>query len=171
MAICFELVVNFGDNLEAAQDAAVTEPRPWALHAGAHRIPLHRPILRAAESHIELSIIPVAIGLGVAADGSLRRLRLTAAELTELGDQLYELLGKFHGYVAAKVGWDPEGFLEPGDLESDWMDELSEGAIHGLVLSEILHAELDLGPEYTEFQPGYRWIPYRGEKPGSLTAD
>ncbi|MFE0508555.1 hypothetical protein [Streptomyces sp. NPDC058964] len=40
MAICFELVVNFGDDAEAAQTAARIDPRPWVLRAGAHRIPL-----------------------------------------------------------------------------------------------------------------------------------
>lgn len=42
MAICFELVVNFGDNSKAAQAAALTNPSPMALPAGAHRVPLHR---------------------------------------------------------------------------------------------------------------------------------
>ncbi|MFI0928654.1 hypothetical protein ACH4TP_32835 [Streptomyces sp. NPDC021012] len=172
MAIYFELVVNFGDNVEAAQAAALTDPRPFVLRAGTHRIPLHRPILRTDESCIELTILPVAVGFGVVADGSLPRIRLTTAELTELGHQLYALLAKFDGYIAAKVGWDPESFLDPGDLKSDWTpDELSDGSIHGLVLSEQLHAELGLGDDYVIFQPGYRWIPYRGEKPGSLSAD
>ncbi len=88
------------------------------------------------------------------------------AELTELGHQLYTLLARFDGYVAAKVGWNPEGFLELSDLKSDWTpDELSDGSIHGLVLSEALHAELGLGDDYVTFRPGYRWVPYRGEKP------
>jgi hypothetical protein len=63
------------------------------------------------------------------------------------------------------------GVLDPDDLKSDWADELSDGSIHGLVLSEQLHAELGLGADYANFQPGHRWIPYRGEKPGNLTAD
>jgi len=171
VAISFEPVVNFGDNIEAAQASTLTHPWPFVLHAGAHRIPLHRPILRSTESHLELSILPVAVGFGVLANGSLPRFRLTAAELTELGHQLYGLLARFDGYVAAAVGWDPEPFLDLGDLKSDRTDELRNGSIHGLVLSEPLHTDFDLGPEYVVFQPGYRWIPYRGEKPGGLTAD
>ena len=171
MALCFELVVNFGDNLDAAQRAALTHPTPTVLQAGRHRIPLHRPLLNAEGTYVELSILPMAVGFKVAIDGTLPKIRLTAAELTELGHQLYRLLTKFDGYVAAKVGWDPEPLLDPADLQSDWTDELAEGSIHGLVLCDRLHAELGLGDNYEEFQPGYRWVPYRGEKPGSLTAD
>jgi len=172
VAICFELVVNFGDDLEAAKAAALIDRWPYVLSAGAHRIPLHRPMLRTDESHVELSILPVGVGYGVLADGSLRRrFPLTAAELTELGHQLYQLLARFDGYIAAKVGWDPESLLDLDDLKSDCAEELRDGTFDGLVLSEQFHAELNLGDDYVEFQPGYRWIPYRGEKPGSLTAD
>ncbi len=45
MAICFELVVNFGQNFEAAQ-AARTSPNPMTFRAGHHRVPLHRALLR-----------------------------------------------------------------------------------------------------------------------------
>jgi hypothetical protein len=122
-------------------------------------------------SYIELSVLPVAVGWGVGLDGTLPRTRLSAAELSELGTGLYRLLARFNGYIAAKVGWDPEGFLDPEELKSDWADELANGAISGLVLCEALHAELCLGRNYVEFQPGYLWIPYRGEKPSGLTAD
>ncbi|WP_371661333.1 hypothetical protein [Streptomyces sp. NBC_00280] len=171
MAICFELVVNFGDNAEAAQAAARIDPEPRVLHAGAHRIPLHRPMLAKAGSYIELSILPVAVSWHCGLDGSLSRFKLTAAELTELANQLYELLAQFHGYVVAKVGWDPESQLDPAELSDEWSNELNDGSIHGLVLSEKLYAELDLIADYEVFRPGYRWMPYRGEEPGNLTAD
>lgn len=169
MAICFELVVNFGDNVEAAQSAALH--RPVTLHAGSHRIPLHRALLNRAGSYIELSVLPVAVGWGVGLDGTLPRTRLSAAELTELGTGLYRLLAKFNGYVAAKVGWDPEGFLDPAELRSDWAEELADGTINGLVLCKALYDELGPGGNYVEFQAGYLWIPYRGEKPSTLTAE
>lgn len=171
MAIIFELVVNFGKNLEGARAAALASPPPTTLQAGNHRIPLHRALINQAGSYIELSVIPVAVGWGGGLDGTLPRTRLTAAELTELGTGLYRLLARFNGYVAAKVGWDPESFLDPEELKSDWMDELADGTISGLVLCQALHSELGLGSNYVEFQPGYMWVPYRGEKPSSLTAD
>jgi hypothetical protein len=59
----------------------------------------------------------------------------------------------------------------PSELSSDRSDELADGTINGLVLCEALHAELGLGDNYVEFQPGYLWIPYRGEKPSTLTTD
>jgi hypothetical protein len=171
MAICFELVVNFGDNLGAAQAAALASPSPTTLRAGNHRIPLHRALLNRSGSYIELSVIPIAVSWNLPMDGTLPRTRLSSAELTELGRGLYGLLAKFNGYVAAKVGWDPEGFLNPAELRSDWTDELADGTVNGLVLSETLRDELGLGDNYVDFQPGYLWIPYQGEKPSSLTAD
>jgi len=171
MAICFELVVNFGENAEAARAAALVSPRPTTLQAGAHRIPLHRALVNRTGSYIELSVIPVAVGWGVALDGTLPETRLTAAELTELGTGLYSLLAEFDGYVAAKVGWDPEGLLDPEELKTDCVAELADGTINGLVLCQALHDELGLDAGYVEFQPGYRWIPYRGERPSTLTAD
>ena len=122
--------------------------------------------MNRTSSYIELSVLPVAIGWGVGLDGTVPRTRLSAAELSELGTGLYRLLTRFDGYVAAKVGWDPEGFVDPEELKSDWADELSDGTINGLVLCEALHAELGLGSNHVQFQPGYLWIPYQG-----LTAD
>lgn len=171
MAICFELVVNFGGNAEAARAAALVNPRSLTLQAGRHQIPLHRALVNRTASYTEMSVIPVAIGWKVGQDGTLPQVRLTAAELTELGTGLYRLLAGFDGYVAAKVGWDPEGFLDPEELKTDWADELADGTINGLVLCRALHDELGLGGNYVEFQPGYLWIPYRGEKPSTLTAD
>ncbi|MFG2281792.1 hypothetical protein ACGFNQ_24265 [Streptomyces asoensis] len=171
VAICFELVVNFGDDAEAAQVAAQVETKQRVLRAGAHRIPLHPPLMAKVGSCFELSILPVAVSWRSALDGGLPRLPLSAAELTELGYQLYDLLRQLHGYVAAKVGWDPESFLDPGEPGREWSDELNDGSIHGLVLSEELYAELDLRADYAVFQPGYRWMPYRGEEPSGLTAD
>jgi hypothetical protein len=107
----------------------------------------------------------------VALDGTLPKTRLSAAELTELGTGLYQLLARFDGYIAAKVGWDPEGFLDPARLKGDWTDELADGKIHGLVVCQALQEELGLGSGYVMFQPGYLWIPYQGEKPSPLTAD
>jgi hypothetical protein len=170
MAIIFELVVNFGDNLEAAQAAALTNPSPTTLQAGSQRFPLHRSMLNRSGSYIELAVIPVSVSWGLPMDGTLPRTRLSAVELTELGQGLYRLLAKFSGYVVAKVGWDPEAFLDPAELRSDWVDELADGTIHGLVLCEALHAELGLDDNYVEFQPGYLWTPYRGENPSTLTA-
>jgi hypothetical protein len=109
MAICFELVVNFGENVEAAQSAAVVNPSPLTLQAGSHRIPPHRAMLNRVGSYIELSVLPVAVSWGLPMDGTLPRARLSATELTELGTGLYRLLAKFSGYVAAKVGWDRDG--------------------------------------------------------------
>ncbi|WP_378730613.1 hypothetical protein [Nocardia brasiliensis] len=174
VAICFELVVNFGNNIDAARSALLTcagRRTGTTLVAGDRRIPLHMPILRSDGPYIELSVLPVAVGYGVALDGSIPRFPLTAAELTELGNSLYTLLATFDGYIAALVGWDCEDIIDPAELKSDRIDELRAGAIDGLVLCDALHAELGLGDDYVVFQPGYRWIPYRGQRPGTLTAD
>lgn len=171
MAICFELVVNFGDNAEGARAAALANPRPWTLKAGRHRIPLHRAVISQTGPYIEMAVVPVGVGWSVALDGTLPRTRLDAAELTELGTGLYRVLAGFTGYIAATVGWDPESLLDPEYLKTDLADDLADGAISGLVLCQALHSELGLGGNYAEFEPGYRWIPYQGQKRGTLTAD
>ena len=163
MAICFELVVNFGDDLTAAQRAALIPAIPSALRAGSHRIPLHRPLITTSGPYVELSILPVGVSYGLALDGTVPKFGLTESELTELGSELYRLLAKFDGYVAAIVGWDPEPLLDPAELKDEWPDELAEGKINGLVLCDRLHGELGLGDSYVVFQPGYRWMPYRGQ--------
>jgi hypothetical protein len=166
MAICFELVVNFGENAEAGGRPRQSQ----SLDASGWQPPDSPPPRRDEPDwllHRAISAA-VAVGWGVGLDGTLPRTRLSAAELSELGTGLYRLLARFNGYIAAKVGWDPEGFLDPEELKSDWADELANGAISGLVLCEALHAELCLGRNYVEFQPGYLWIPYRGEKPSGL---
>ncbi|MFE2584578.1 hypothetical protein [Streptomyces sp. NPDC059378] len=160
MAVCFELVVDFGDDAEAARAAAFGAPWPYTLRAGAFRIPLHRPMLSISGTNTQLSVLPVAVGHGVAADGSLPRFNLTESELMELGRGLYGLLERFEGYVAAMVGWDPEGFLDVDDLAADWSEELADGTLPGLVLADHLRTRLSLGPAWVPFRPGYLWLPY-----------
>ncbi|MFG2334271.1 hypothetical protein ACGFMM_32365 [Streptomyces sp. NPDC048604] len=125
------------------------------LRAGAFRIPLHRPMLSISGTAAQLAILPVAVGHGVAADGSLPRFDLTESELTELGCGLYGVLARFEGYLTAMVGWDPEPFLDLDDLAADWSEELADGALSGLVLADHLRTRLSLGPAWVPFRPGY----------------
>jgi hypothetical protein len=171
MAICFELVVNFGDNLAAAHAALAANGRREPLKAGPHRIPLHRPLLHAEGTFIEVSFLPVAVSYGFPLDGTLPHFKLTAQELTELGHELYGLLATFDGYVAAMVGWDPESSVDPAELLADREGDYSDLRIPGLVVSDALHAELGLDADLEEFRPGYRWLPYQGQRPSTLTAD
>ncbi|MEU9338507.1 hypothetical protein AB0D49_36055 [Streptomyces sp. NPDC048290] len=163
MALCFELVVDFGGNIEAARAAARLETWPFTLPAGRYRIPLHRPMLAVEGESAQLAVVPVAVGYGVAADGSLPRFQLTDAELTELGHGLYRLLARFDGYLTALVGWDPECLLDVDDLAADWRPELSDGTLPGLVLAEQLRTRLPLGDRWVPFRPGYLWLPYDEE--------
>ncbi|MGV9693907.1 hypothetical protein ACWDUX_32955 [Streptomyces sp. NPDC003444] len=160
MALCFELVVDFGNDEGAARAAACVEPWPYTLRAGGFRIPLHRPMLSTAGPSVQVSVLPVAVGFGVAADGSLPRFDVTEAELEELARGLYALLARFEGYRIAMAGWDPECFLDDDDLAADWAEELSHGTLPGLVLAEHLRTRLSLGPAWVPFSPGYVWLPY-----------
>ncbi|MEV6071602.1 hypothetical protein AB0L82_34100 [Nocardia sp. NPDC052001] len=171
VAICFELLINFGDDVDAARSAvlACTRHGSQTLTAGDQRIPFHTPVPRMVGTHCELSVVPVGVGYGVVSDGP--RIALTAAELTDLGNSLYSLLATFDGYIAAQVGWNPDDFVDPAELANEYLDELRDGALDGLVLSDALHAEFGLGENYAVFRPGYRWIPWRGQQPSSLTSD
>lgn len=175
MAIAFELVINFGLNQAAAgvaQHFTVNHP---PLMTGQHHVALHEPLVTKVrgydgEPYLEMSIIPVGVGWGVGFDRHHERRQLTAAELTELGEGLYQLLAQLTGYRAAQVGWDPEERVDPAGLRQDWADELAIGDLPGLVLAEDLHRDLR-GQGFQPFAPGFVWIPYQGERPSSLTAD
>lgn len=160
MALCFELVVDFGDDIEAARAAACVEPWPYTFQAGTLRIPLHRPMLSTEGASAQVAIVPVGVGHGVAADGSLPRFDLTEAELKQLGHGLYGMLAQFEGYLTAMVGWDPECFLDVNDLATDWSEELADGTLTGLVLADHLRSRLAPGPAWVPFRPGYLWLPY-----------
>lgn len=159
VAICFELAVNFGDNIEAARAAVLSERWPQALSAGRFRIPLHRPQM-SAEPPTQLWVSPVAVSYGSGLDGSLSRLDLTEPEVEELGRGLYDLLRHFDGYLAAMVGWEVHYRVDIDDLAADWSEELLDGSLPGLVLADHLRDRLTLGPAWVPFQPGYSWIPY-----------
>jgi hypothetical protein len=176
MALVFELVVNYGQNHAAAEQAVRVAAAHPPLAVGGHRIPLHPPsmsTIHSAEdgSYLELSVVPVGIGSGVPLDRNRDRLHLTGEELSDVGRGLYSLLAKFRGYRAAFVGWDPETFVDPTELRTEWAEELSAGELSGLVLAEELHRLLPHSRGFQPFAPGHVWIPYTGERPSSLTAD
>jgi hypothetical protein len=96
MAIVFELVLNYGQNHAAIEDARRVVAAHPPLPAGPHRVALHEPlvdtVLDAADRpFLEMSIIPVGVGHNVAIDRH-SRVRLTPEELDELGAGLYGLL-------------------------------------------------------------------------------
>lgn len=128
MAICFELVVNFGDNLEAAQAAALTSPGPWVLHAGTHRIPLHRPLLTTAGPHIELSVLPVAVSSTLRPRRQSPRNPAHGSEVDDGGipglvlcERLHTELGLSADYTVFQPGyrWIPYPGEEPSHLTAD----------------------------------------------------
>ena len=175
MAIIFELVINYGNDRAAAESAAgLVESHP-PLAAGRYEIPLHEPhvgTVRDADGqpYLEMSIVPAQVGLGVAFERRQPRLPLTAAEFSELGDGLYSVLATISGYRAAKVGWDPEEFVDPLELRRDWSEEIAAGALPGLVVAEGLHLGVPMDA-FVPFTSGFVWLPYQGERPSSLTAD
>lgn len=176
MAVIFELVVNFGSDVDAARAASLIAATSPPLKAGRHRIPLHPALITEESSeyagsppYAQLSILPVAVGYGVATDGTLPRIALTAEELTELGRGLYGLLAQFGGYQVAMVGWDPESLVDTAYLREDMAEELATGAPNGLVISDVVHDALGAGESFAAFAPGFVWIPWQGAKRSTLT--
>lgn len=88
---------------------------------------------------------------------------LTSDEITRIGHALYNLVRSFFGYRAAIVGWDPEALVDVEDLEADWRNGDPPGW-NGLVLADDLFERWQLGPEWSAFEPGYRWLPYSGSR-------
>ena len=175
MAIVFELVINFGSDRGAADEAVRLVRTHPPLTAGQHRVLLHDPLLNVVrgiggEPYLEMSIVPARVGWKVGLDRGEVRLALTAAELTELGAGLYRLLRQLTDYRVAQVGWDPEGLVDLAKLEQEWADEIAAGQMDGLVLAEGMRHQLGTDA-FKPFVVGFIWIPYRGEPRTSLAAD
>ncbi|HEU5023424.1 MAG TPA: hypothetical protein VFV01_00745 [Spirillospora sp.] len=165
----FELVLNYGQNHAAIEDARRVVAAHPPLPAGPHRVALHEPmvdtVLDAADRpYLEMSIIPVGVGHNVAIDRSHFRVRLTPEELDELGAGLYRLLARLSGYQLAKVGWDPECFVDPVELRQEYADRLQAGTLHGLVVAETVQLGIPM-PSLVPFANGFLWFPFRGELP------
>ncbi len=175
MAIVFELVINYGHERAAAEDASLLVAAHPPLTAGSHTVRLHRSLVNtvrgaAGQPYLEMSVVPAQVGFNVARDGDQPRLPMTSADLSDLGRGLYALLATLKGYRAARVGWDPEPFVDPVELRQEWADELAIGALPGLVLAEGLHLDV-MTHGFVPFVDGYVWIPYEGERRSTLTAD
>jgi hypothetical protein len=173
MAIIFELVLNFGTDWAAAQEACRRVAAHPPLTAGPHHIPLHEPLIAPAPSidgpdYLEMSVMPVGVGFGVASEHGRPPLSLTPEQLSELGHGLYRVLATLSGYQAALVGWDPEPLLDLAELRQERADDIQAGTLPGLVLAR----DLELGiptPNFVPFAPGYIWIPYAGQTPSRPT--
>lgn len=169
MALVFELVVNYGQNPSAAAEGSRIVQHHQPLRAGNHEVPLHPPLLTEITSvdggrYLEMSVMPVAVGYNVAIDRDRPRLSLNLGELTELGHGLYRLLARLNGYRAARVGWDPEPFVDLGELRQEWLEELTHGDLPGLVLSDEVRRSFPPCAGFEAFSPGFSWIPYDGER-------
>jgi hypothetical protein len=172
VAIIFGLVMNFGDDLGAAEEAAhrVSEHPP--LTADGQDVPLRWAPPSAVDSALgvpyqEVSVAPERVGWGVAGERREERLQLSAAEMTELGQGLYNVLGTLTGYRLAIVGWAPQSLVDLDELRMECAAELAAGAITGLVVGESVLSELPPCGGLRPFAPGYSWVPYRGERRGN----
>jgi hypothetical protein len=159
VAILFALVVNFGSDEAAARAAHDLVLANQLQAVGDLTIGLHEPFLRHGP-YLEMSVVPIGVGWAGPANRAPMLRRLSAAQLTELGHCLYRLLTEFTGYRAAVVGWERDELVN--------VDELDE-AVPGLVLADDVRPDLR-GPAFVRFMPGFRWIPYAGERPSTLTA-
>ncbi|MEU9022696.1 hypothetical protein [Actinomadura sp. NPDC048394] len=168
MAIVFELVLNYGQNHAAIEDARRVVAAHPPLPAGPYRVALHEPLVdtvldAADQPFLEMSIIPVGVGHNVAIDRH-SRVRLTPEELDELGVGLYGLLAKLSGYQLAMVGWDPEWLVDPVELQREYADRLQAGTLYGLVVAETVQLGVPM-PSLVPFADGFLWFPFRDALP------
>ncbi len=100
---------------------------------------------------------------GVAPEGLSRAGAPTAEEaaaMTEAGRRLYWLLRTAPPvYRYALAGVETAGFRTYAEL----MAEKDLTVFPGLVVSEDIWAATGGRAEFSDFAPGYRWLPYRGE--------
>lgn len=170
MAVVFELVVNFGRDesaVAAANDElerhSVVEVRGTQLRLTPPRVARFRD--GEELTYIEFAVHPRGVGYPSSAPELPFAARdLSDAEISGIGEHLYELLTRFHDYEAAIVGWDPEEHVDVSQLES-WLDpECPDGDInklHGLVLADHL-IERWQPQGFVAFDAGHSWLPYRG---------
>ncbi|MGI5240268.1 hypothetical protein [Dactylosporangium sp. CA-139066] len=175
MGIAFGLAVNFGVDQAAAWTAQDLVRGAMPLTAGRRQVGLHEPAVcweTDADDvpYLLMSVLPIGIGRGLPVDRGHELVRLPAAALTELGHQLYRLLGRFTGYRAAQVGWDPFTLVDLAELRRECVEGLQAGTIPGLVLAENILPEAR-GTVFKPFVPEFVWIPYAGERPSTLTTD
>jgi hypothetical protein len=163
MAVVFELSVHFGpDRAAADRFIAQIKQRYRSFLIGTHTIALHPPLLNTHSApNIEVSIIPIGIGMGVSMDRDHPRLDLTSDELTQLGQHLYDLLRGFNGYEVAMVGWEVDRFncLE---LQTDYQEELLDGTMAGIVVARDRLARITTSQHFVSFDQYADWIPYAG---------
>jgi hypothetical protein len=163
VAIYFLLDIDFGTNLAEAEAARRLIRASPPLRAGARRVSLHDSLVGGGS---RVSAVPRGVGYGLPVEFAerTRRLDLTAGELSAIGWSLYDLLRLCTGYHLAAVGWERgETWFEHGELSSEWADELAEGDLPGLVVSDDVYRTLPAAKGFEPFEPGYRWMPYRGE--------
>ncbi len=169
MAIVFELVAYFGADLKAAQDFSkhISE-KSFEIQVEEHTIGIHRPILNRIQEKggdaYQVSIIPKRVGYAVSLDQQLPRIPLTSSELSELGNNLYDLIRDAPGYQIAVVGWDIEHLASYQELKNEWSEELAEGVLDGLVLSSELKSVLPGANHFEPFDSKHFWIPYGGTR-------
>ncbi|AHH99313.1 hypothetical protein GCM10010174_50720 [Kutzneria viridogrisea] len=174
MAVIFELVMNFGVERSAAEQARDSLATMGPVPVDERLIGLHPPFLRDAISYagvgyVELAVAPMGVSWGLPHDRSIERAILNKAQLSALGDGLYKVLERLDGYQAAMVGWDPEGFVDLDELRVDWSEELRVGGLPGLVLSSEARLALGSTTGFHSFAQGFEWIPYAGEPRGNET--
>ena len=90
---------------------------------------------------------------------------LTTAEFTDCASQLYDLLRSFgSSFELAAVGWDPEGHINPAELD-EW---IADGELHrldGLVVTDSIRHEWEQHAEWERFDESHWWIPLETRQP------
>ena len=169
MAIIFELVVNFGLNEESvARAEAEVDLTPGVVLRGERLViapPFVRRLSGGGVEYIEFSVHPRGVGFGGPGPKSFFDPRtVTDAELTEVGQELYNLLRRFDGYEAAMVGWDPEGLVDLAELEAERVVGGSIASLNGLVVSRSVADRWESDAGWVPFQADYVWLPYSGSR-------
>jgi hypothetical protein len=167
MGVVFELVVNFGHNEPGVEAATGVVRSTGSVRVRGIDLPLGDPhVTRSAgpRGYIEFTVWARGVGYGSPAHPELDPLSMTEPEITAVGYDLYALLGRFDGYRAAIVGWDPEQLVDLHELESEWVAAGDINGLDGLVVATDLRNRWQLDDAFVPFAEGYWWHPYRGAK-------
>jgi hypothetical protein len=169
MAIAFELSVNFGPGFVGAKQFCQEIKRNYqTLDIEGHQIDLHEPLILqfhdlAKQPSFSVSMLPKAVGYGVALDHRRPRIPLNSSQLSELGRRLYDLLKGINGYQVALVGWDSD-WINLAELREEWAEDIVDGRLTGLVVARNVRPQLTNSEYFVPFDDNHDWIPYQGSK-------
>jgi hypothetical protein len=168
MAIIFALTVELERPEEALEFAQWLRLQDTTVVIDEYKIKMHpldlTPMTFTGHTYHHVNVIPACVSYGLAWERHQSGLRLSSSQLSRLGQGLYQLIRDAPHYRMAIAGWETDRFLALDELSTDYAEDIKDGLLEGLVVSETLSQQLPKSSHWVPFDKSHLWIPYRGSK-------